>query len=215
MTKLLVAVSICSLSVVAAAQPADKTAKPASAPAAGNAAAGAAAGTAGAPSGEMMPPKPGPETEALKPFSHSTSMTGTVPAGAMGKNPEMASKGKSTCKWIASNMWVACDIDMTYGTGKQAMKWSGHWVYGYDLVAKGYRGVLVSSMGDHLAMKGTLEGTKLSWESMESSKAPGMPSKMRISEDASDPKAIKFTQEAEMGGKWNVMSTAVEKPLGK
>jgi hypothetical protein len=168
-------------------------------------------------SGEAMtPPKPGPETLALKPFAQSSTMTGTLAAGAWGKNPELPAKATSKCKWTAGNMWVACDIDETIGAGKTAMKWSGHWMFGWDLAAKAYVGVMASSMGEHEAMKGTLEGSKLTWESMHEMKAPPhMPSKLRITEDATDPKAIKFTEEALVDGKWVTMENAVEKPTSK
>lgn len=199
--------------------------KPAVAPASGAAskpaatapATGAPAKTTEPPAGvphDMTPPKPGPETDALKPFSHSTTSTGTVPAMAMGNAAELPTKAKESCKWTAGGFWVTCEIDETVGTGKTAMKWSGHWTFGYDLAAKAYRGVMFTSSGDHMAMKGTLEGAKLTWESVEAMKAaaPNMPSKLRITEDATDPKAIKFLEEGLMGTKWVQLSSAVEKP---
>jgi hypothetical protein len=63
-----------------------------------------------------------------------------------------------------------------------------------------------------MAMKGTLDGTKLVWESAQEMKVPGMPSKLRITEDATEPKAIKFTEEGLMNGKWMPLTSAVEKP---
>src|SRR5215813_2561463 len=94
MNKLLAAVALLSFGT-AYAQGSGTAAKPApSGTAAKPAASGAAAkpgtapsGAAGAPSGEMMmPQKPGPETEALKPFAHNVTSTGTIVAGAMGPN---------------------------------------------------------------------------------------------------------------------------------
>jgi hypothetical protein len=196
--------------------------KPAAAPASGVAqkpAAAPATATATKPAEppagvphDMTPPKPGAETDALKPFAHSSTSTGTVPAMAMGNPAEMPTKAKETCKWSAGGFWISCDIDETVGTGKTAMKWQGHWTFGYDLAAKAYRGVMFTSSGDHMAMKGTLDGAKLTWESAEAMKVPNMPSKLRITEDATDPKAIKFTEEGLLNGKWVPLSTAVEKP---
>ena len=39
----------------------------------------------------------------------------------------------------------------TTGTGKTAMKWMGHWVFGYDVTAKGYRGTMSDNMGMMMA----------------------------------------------------------------
>jgi hypothetical protein len=164
---------------------------------------------------EMAPPKPGPETEALKPFAKSVTSSGTIPAGVMGGNPELTTKGKSTCKWVLNNLWVSCEIEENVGSGKQAMKWAGHWVFGYDFIAKGYRGTMTSTMGDQTQMKGTLEGSKLVWENIEEMKVPGMPSKSRITLDATDPKAIKFSEEGYLQGKWVPMGASVHKVAGK
>lgn len=229
MQKLLTAVLALSFGVAYAQAPAEKTAKPAGekpaaktagtkpatkaatkAPAGEKAAAGTpAAGEAPA----MTPPKPGPETEALKPFSKSLSSTGTVPAGAWGANPEMPTKGRATCRWVLGNLWIQCDIQETTGKGKQAMKWQGHWVFGYDFAEKGYRGTMTDNFGMQVPLKGTLEGSKLTWESGEV-QMMGHPTKIRITEDATDPKAIKFTSEHEMNGKWVVDETAVHKTRG-
>ena len=91
------------------------------------------------------------------------------------------------------------------------MKWMGHWVFGYDTATKSYRGVMVDNMGMMMPMKGTLEGSKMTWESTGEMKVPNMPSKMRFTMDAADPKNIKFTEEGEMNGKWAVHSTATHK----
>ena len=216
MHKLLAAVltlSFGALSYAQAPAKAGETAKPAQ-PAAGTKPAATAPAKEGAAAPEMAPPKPGPETEALKPFAKSVQSTGTIPAGAMGQNPELATKGKSTCKWTLNNLWVACDIEEIVGSGKQSMKWNGHWVFGYDFLAKGYRGTMTSTMGDQTQMKGTLEGSKLVWENIEEMKIPGMPSKSRITLDATDPKAIKFTEEGYLQGKWVPMGMATHKVAG-
>ncbi|MDB4965090.1 MAG: hypothetical protein JWN44_779 [Myxococcales bacterium] len=211
MTKLLTAVALLSFGTAYAQS--GKTDKPAAAPS------GAAATPSGASAAAepMMPPKPGPETEALKPFAHNIVSTGTVMAGAMGNNPEMATKGKATCHWAVGNLWVMCDIEEVTGTGKTAFKWMGHWMFGYDVMAKGYRGVMLDNMGMMAPMKGTLDGSKLTWESMNEMKGgpPGMPTKMRFAMDATDAKNIKFTEDGWVGGKWVTRGTGVHKVVGK
>jgi hypothetical protein len=199
-----------------ATPPTGAAAKPATPPSGAAGAPAAGAPAAGAPPAEMAPPKPGPETEALKPFAKSVQSTGTIVAGAMGPNsPETPTKGKSTCKWTMNNLWVMCEIDETSGTGKTAMKWMGHWVFGYDFGQKGYRAFMTDNWGTMTPFKGTLEGTKLTWESIGEMKGPpGMPTKMRVTLDATDPKAIKFTEEGFLNGKWMVRGTATHKVAG-
>lgn len=234
MHKLLTAALALSFGVAYAQAPAEKTAKPAgekpaaktagTKPAATKPATKAPAAEKGAattagktPAGEapaMTPPKPGPETEALMPFSKSITSTGTVPAGAYGANPEMPTRGRATCKWTLDKLWISCDIQDTMGKGKQAMKWAGHWIFGYDFGDKGYRGVMTDNWGTQTEMKGTLDGSKLTWESVGEVDMNGKPTKIRITEDATDPKAIKFTSEHQADGKWVVDETAVHKTRG-
>jgi hypothetical protein len=201
MNKLLLAVSLLSFGTAYAQS--GTAAKPATPPSGSTAAAGAP------PAMEM--PKPGPDQEALKPFVRSGSYTGTHIGPDNKESPE---KGKQTCKWLPGNMWASCDIDMTMGTGKTAMKWMGHLVFGYDTMAKGYRAVMTDSMGMMGRMKGTLDGKKMVWESMDEMKVPNMPSKERVTDDASDPKAEKMTFEGMMGGKWMPMGSGTFKSAG-
>jgi Protein of unknown function (DUF1579) len=206
MNKLLIAVSLCSCSLAFAQAPSGKAAtpppgKPTTPP----------SGAAAAPA-EMTPPKPGPDQEALKPFVRSGSYTGTrmSPDGK-----EMPQKGKQTCKWLPGGMWASCDIDMTAGTGKTATKWMGHLVFGYDTMAKGYRAVMTDNFGMMGRMKGTLDGKKMVWESMDEMKVPNMPSKERVTDDATDAKAEKMTFEGYMNGKWMPMGSGEFKGGGK
>jgi hypothetical protein len=53
------------------------------------------------------------------------------------------------------------------------------------------------------------------WENIEEMKIPGMPSKSRITLDATEPKTIKFSEEAYMQGKWVPMGASVHKVVGK
>src|SRR5690349_4109435 len=54
---------------------------------------------------EMAPPKPGPETMALKPLATTLTLAGNVPANAMGPgSPAMPSKGSHSCKWSADKL---------------------------------------------------------------------------------------------------------------
>jgi hypothetical protein len=210
MTKqIVIAAALCACSTVFAQAKSDGKPKPADKPA-------AAAAPAGAPPADMAPPKPGAETKALEPFAKSVTWTGKVPAGAMMPGmPEMPSKGKATCKWIINGLWSVCDLEDNVGTGKQAMKWQGHMVSGWDFGAKEYRGTMVDNWGISSNMKGKLDGAKLTWESMGEIMMMGQPTKIRITMDATDPKAIKFTGEHTVKGAYVVDEETVMKPAGK
>jgi hypothetical protein len=127
MNKLVITALIFGGFTVAHAQAPAAKATPAPAAAPGKAASAKATEPPPGVPPAMTPPKPGGETDALKPFAHSSTMTGTVPANAMGNPAELPTKAKTTCKWAAGSFWVACDIDETVGTGKTATRWQGHW----------------------------------------------------------------------------------------
>jgi hypothetical protein len=202
MNKLLIAVSICTCATAFAQS--GKSEKPTPPPGKPSASASGAAATP-----EMTPPKPGPEQAAIKPLVTNSTGTGTHLDPASGK--DIPVKVKSTCKWLPGNMWAACDIDETAGTGKTAMKWMGHMVFGYDTMAKSYRAYMTDNWGMSSRMKGTLEGTKMVWESMDETKMQGMPSKERVTEDFTEPKTDKISFEGEMNGKWVPMGTTTMK----
>lgn len=170
----------------------------------------------GAPAGAGAPPKmeaakPGPETAALKPFTGNASWTGVMKAGAMGPgSPEMATKGKMKCGWIMGGLWAMCDIEDGPAAPKSFV-WKGHWIVGWDNEAKEYRGSIFDNMGSSANMKGKMDGQKLVMESPEAMMM-GMPMKMRMTWDATDPKAVKFTEERSVkGGPWTVAGESTYK----
>ena len=191
----------------AAAKPSGAAAKPAD-----------AGKPMGAPAGEeMKPPKPGPETLALKPLATTLQMSGNVPADAMGPGaPAMTTKGTHSCKWSTDKLWLNCEIKDTMGTGKQAMTWNGHMMTGWDFSAKMYRAVLTDNMGMAMMLQGKMEGSKLPLESVGDYEMMGHPMKMRFTLDLTDPKAIKFTDERELGksGKWTTFEEGTMKAGG-
>lgn len=221
MKKLLQGCALAGAFVFAVAGAQEK--KPATAPAAGGS--GAAAKpmdggkpAMGAPPAEMAPPKPGPETMLLKPMAGTLATTGKVPAGAMGpSSPELASKGSHSCKWTADKLWLQCEIKDTTGSGKQSMTWAGHMMTGWDYSAKMYRTVLTDNMGMAMMLQGKADGPKLQMESVGDYQFMGQPFKMRVTLDMTDPKAIKFTDEREVGksGKWTTFEESTMKPAGK
>lgn len=220
MKKLLQCCAVLGAFVVTGAQ-AQKTANPPS----GGSVKGDAAklADAGKPMGappsaeEMAPPKPGPETMALKPLATTLTLAGNVPANAMGPgSPAMTTKGTHSCKWSADKLWLNCEIKDTMGTGKQAMTWNGHMMIGWDFTAKMYRAVMTDNMGAAMMMQGKMDGAKLPLESVGDYQMMGHPMKMRFTMDMTDPKAFKYTDERDMGksGKWTTFEEGTMKAGG-
>lgn len=160
-------------------------------------------------------PKPGPETQALRPFIGSFTWTGTAKAGAFGPgSPEMPTRGRERCRWILGNLWAECELQDTAGKGKQAITWKATELVGYDLMAKQYVAAFVDNMGGMMTMKGMLEGSKLTFEG--AGMMNGEPWKDRVTYDASNPKAIQFTEERSMkGSPFAVAEEATMKRSGK
>jgi hypothetical protein len=191
----------------AAAAPSGAAAKPA--------AGGAATGAPAAAPPEMKPPTPGPETMLLKPLAASLTTTGQVPANAMGPgSPATASKGTHVCKWTPDKLWLSCEISDTMGSGKMAMTWKGHMFNGYDYTAKAYRAFVTDNWGMGMMLQGKAEGSKIVLESVGEYEMMGHPMRMRATLDLTDPKAIKFTDERQMGkgGPWTVFEEVTMKP---
>jgi len=163
---------------------------------------------------EVTPPKPGPETAALKPLATTLQMSGNVPAGAMGPgSPAMATRGSHSCRWSSDKLWLDCQIKDTMGTGKQAVTWMGHMTIGWDFSAKMYRAVVTDNLGMAMMLQGKMDGAKLPMESVGDYEMMGHPMKMRFTMDMTDPKAIKFTDERELGksGKWTTFEEGTMK----
>ena len=169
MTKTLFA-AICCLPVLALADEAAKPAEP------------------------MAMPKPGPEQKALAPFfGGAMTWTGKALAGAMGPtSPEMPTKGKQACHVALDGFWYVCDVSSTTGAGKMAMKWSGHFLIGYDAGAKTYRATGVDNMGMMMTMKGDLTGKKFTMVSEAPMAMMGMTFLDRVTWDLD---TMKFTDE--------------------
>ncbi|TMQ72448.1 MAG: DUF1579 domain-containing protein [Candidatus Eisenbacteria bacterium] len=162
--------------------------------------------------GAMPMPKAGPEVAAIAPIFGvgAAAWKGTVEAGAMGPESKLG------------GMWYACDVEDTYGVGKDAMTWKGHMVVGYDVNAKAYKATCVDNMGTLTNFDGMLEGTKFTLVTPTEVMMMGQMLKDRLTWDMADPKAIKFTDEHQVGGgDWKLvesstmMATAMKPMAGK
>jgi hypothetical protein len=148
------------------------------------------------------PRKPGPETLALKTFFRSVTWSGKAGAAT--------TRGKSTCGWILDGLFAACEMEESSG-GKPA--WKGHFVVGWDVDAKEYRAVMVDNGGSVGMLAGKLDGKKLVLASPGESSYLGKPTRFRLTWDASDGAAIRFTEElAVAGGAFTVGEEATMKP---
>src|SRR5579859_6261855 len=154
------------------------------------------------------------ESKKLAPLAGSFTMTGKSMANAMGPgSPEMTTKGKGKCAWVQGGLYLNCEWQETYGTGKNAHTMSGNYLIGYDPMAKGYRMAAADMMGTGV-LTGTLEGKTATFESapMEMN---GHKMAIKLGWDWSDAKAIKFTMWNQMdGGPWNVGEESTGKKAG-
>jgi len=160
----------------------------------------------------MAMPKPGAEMKAIAPIFGVGAATwkGDVSAGGMGPNsPATTSHGKVATHTMLGGLWYACDVEDTYGTGKEAMTWKGHMLVGWDSNAKAYKGSCVDNMGAMASFDGSLDGTKFTLVTPSEVMMMGQMMKDRLTWDMADPKAIKFTDEHQVsGGDWMVVESA-------
>src|ERR1043166_748553 len=178
---------------------------------------GIAAGVAWSQDTPAMP-KPGDEVKALAPvFGVSGTWHGKVEAGAMGPDSKATvAHGKAMCHPIVGGMWYVCDVEDTWGSGKDAMTWKGHMTVGYDLASKSYKATVVDNMGTLTVYDGTLNGTTFVLETPSEVMMMGTSMKDRLTWDFSDPKAVKFSNEHKPSGvDWTLSESATLMPLGK
>jgi hypothetical protein len=88
------------------------------------------------------------------------------------------------------------------------MTWKGHMVVGYDVNAKAYKATCVDNMGSLTNFDGMLEGTKFTLVTPTEVMMMGQMMKDRLTWDMADPKAIKFTDEHQVGGgNWTLIES--------
>ena len=163
-------------------------------------------------------PKPGDEIKAVAPiFGTSGTWHGKVEPGAMGPDSKATiSHGKAICHPIVGGMAYACDVEDTWGAGKEATTWKGHMIVGYDATSKSYKASVVDNMGAITMYDGTLNGTTFVLVTPTEVMQMGMSMKDRLTWDFSDPKAIKFTNDHQLtGGDWTLSESATLVPLAK
>src|SRR4051794_36636773 len=141
---------------------------------------------------------PGPEMEALAPFFYNCSWTGTVYANMQGAgSPEMQAAGGMTCRPIIDGLWIACDgYPDQFANGELRLTWKLHLVVGWDGTAREYRAVLVDSNGTATLLRGKLVGSRLVMTPAGAVQAAGQTGMIRVVWDATDPVAIRWTNEA-------------------
>jgi len=163
-------------------------------------------------------PKPGDEVKAIAPvFGTSGTWHGNVEPGAMGPDSKATvSRGKAMCRTIAGGMWYACDVEDTWGAGKDAMTWKGYMTVGYDLPSKTYKASVVDNMGTLSMFNGTLNGTTFVLETPTEVMIMGQSMKDRLTWDFTDSKAIKFTDEHKTSdADWKLCESATLIPMAK
>jgi len=155
---------------------------------------------------------PGPANRALKPLEGSFDSVGTVFGGILASDrPELTTAGVHECRFIASELFLVCDIRDTVTSAGQSGTWVGHSIIGWDSATKMYRGVVADSNGPLRVLQGRGDQQKLTLESI-SSIVSRLPYKSRVTFDFRNTNEIHMTDELRRGKKWVVLGMKVLKP---
>lgn len=143
--------------------------------------------------GQVAPPpvaKPGPETKLLEPLlgKHKRAGTKTPPMRA-----PISFTGTIECGWVAG-VWLSCDIHDKHDA-KDFPNLDGRLILGWDFLAGGYRGFLVTGQGASIPLAGAATDGKLVMESTGMLKGPMGTMAMRLTLDLTNPKAIGYLDE--------------------
>lgn len=145
---------------------------------------------------QMAATTPGPEQKALDRFVGTTTFEGTSIMPGTGKPSKETVT--VTCKKVAGDMWLACDTDGTPADAKLP-KLHGHYILGWDLLAKEYREYVATVQGISGVVHGKLEGNKLVMLG-ETYKMPEHTVQNRVTIDMSDPKKLHQVSERSIDG---------------
>lgn len=146
-------------------------------------------------------PKPitsGPEMEALARFHVDVTWEGTISEGGMGPGtPAMTAVGRGTHEQIQGGRWIVdtYEQDQSLPDGTLVFKWELHWVAGWDPAAAEYRATVADCYGHAEVMRGTIEGDRLTFESIGDP-----PVKLRLVWDFTDPDHLTWRNEMSLGG---------------
>ena len=161
------------------------------------------------------PTLPGPEMRALAPFFYDCTWTGTVYANMQGPgSPEMEAVGAMCCAPIIDGLWLECDgYQDQFADGAKLLRWQLHLVIGWDVAAREYRAVLVDSNGTAAMLRGTIDGARLIMTPYGAVQAAGQTATIRIVWDATEPRAVRWTNEASLDGEsWMLIEDYVMVP---
>ncbi len=150
-----------------------------------------------------LPIAAGDEMAALSRFFRDVTWTGTILAGAMAPgSPAMTASGSGTHVTIQDGVWIVGDYaqDQFLADGTFVLRWELHWVVGWDPVTAVFRATLADNYGRTGTMTGWIEGDRLVFES-----APDEPVGIRLTWDLSDPTALRWRNEAAVGGPYRLI----------
>jgi hypothetical protein len=145
-----------------------------------------------------MPIQPGPEMQALTRFHIDVAWDGVIEAGGMGPGtPAMKAKGHGMHRAIQNGRWIVgtYEQDQFLLDGTFVLTWQLHWVAGWDPAAGEYRATMADNYGRADVMRGRIEGTMLTFETMQD-----RPLKLRLTWDRSDPDQMIWRNEMSIEG---------------
>jgi hypothetical protein len=155
--------------------------------------------------------RPGPETAALTRFHFDCTWTGTVEAGMMGPgSPRMEATGQATFAWTDDGLWLRGEFAQDQvAEGRLVLKWSAHYLVGWDPQARDYVAFMADNCGHAGFMRGFIDGDRMVLTT------PGSdPAKFRITWDVTEPGAALWKDEISVeGGPWQLIEEYTMVPM--
>lgn len=144
------------------------------------------------------PITPGVEMQELARFYRDVTWTGTIVEGGMGPGtPEMTGTGSGVHELIQDGRWIVgtYEQDQFLLDGTFVLRWQLHWVVGWDPDSREYRATLADNYGHADVMRGTIDGDRLTFETIGEGAV-----RLRLVWDVTDPDALTWRNEVSVGG---------------
>jgi hypothetical protein len=135
--------------------------------------------------------KPGPEHARIAYFAGQWTHQGEVKESPLG--PGGKTTGSETCDWFAGKFQLVC---RGKGTGPKGPS-TGMSVISYDASRKMYTFYALSSLGDNIFVRGTVDGKVWTWA--DEAQMEGKPVKIRATVTEDSPTSYSFKLEVGMG----------------
>jgi len=143
---------------------------------------------------------------ALVRFHPDVNWTGVIEENGMGRgSPRMLAPGRGRHREIQGGLWIVGDYeqDQFLEDGTFVLKRELHWVAGWDESNGEYRATHSDNFGHAGVMRGSIEGNRLIFESIDD-----LPAKICLVWDADEKSDLVWTNAVSLaGGPWMLVET--------